>query len=247
MAAATGKYIVLEGHDGTGKSSQMVALRSRLEDSGIEVLELYEPARNPADGVEEDSVIAAAIRNVIVDKNLPRDDTTTALLFSAARHELWTKTALPALESGKWVIASRNYLSTIAYQSIAGSAPLDLVMKLTRQATDDRYMNPDLTIVLDLDDAHEQERRLIKREKGHKDIFESKGEDYQSKVREGYRQVAKDMNLPIVSANQAIDAVTDEIWSHVERLINDTDGSLANHLMHLLDMSSQNEAQDLTT
>src|SRR5680860_1336148 len=103
----TGKYVVIEGHDGTGKSTQVSLIRQRLLQHDVESIEFHEPAGSP---------IADAIRNVIKDGNLERDATTNLFLFSAARHEIWKTQALPALELGKWVIASRNYYSSLAYQ-----------------------------------------------------------------------------------------------------------------------------------
>ena len=101
-----GKYIVIEGHDGTGKSTQAERIRDRLQKEGIDSVEFHEPAGVP---------IADAIRTVIKDGSLERDGETNLLLFTAARHEIW-KHAEKELALGKWVVSARNYYSSLAYQ-----------------------------------------------------------------------------------------------------------------------------------
>ena len=203
----TGKYIVIEGHDGTGKSTQVKQLRIALEEQGIKSVEFHEPEGTP---------IADAIRTVIKNGALSRDGTTNLLLFSAARHELWYTVALPALRRGEWVITSRNYFSTLAYQGYGEGLDLELIESVTRQATDERYMRPDIAVVLDLEDERERERRINAR--GHlenTDTFESRDTDFQSNVHAGYKSVANTYNLPLIDATQSIEDVTADIWKIV--------------------------------
>ena len=206
--AAVGKYVVIEGHDGTGKSTQVGIVRHKLQQLGIESIEFHEPEGSP---------VADAIRTVIKNGELPRDGMTNLLLFSAARHDIWFRQALPALEQGKWVIASRNYYSTLAYQGYGEGLDLDIITQTTRIATDEHYMTPDIAIILDLDDDAERKKRIANRgELEAPDTFESKGDDFQSKVKDAYLQIASTHTIPIVSAAQDIDTVASDIWDLIK-------------------------------
>lgn len=208
---APGKYVVIEGHDGTGKSTQVSLLRDKLLERGIESIEFHEPEGSP---------IADEIRTVIKNSTLPRDGTTNLLLFSAARHDIWLRRALPALALGKWVIASRNYYSTLAYQGYGEGLDTELISTTTRIATDDQYLKPDIALILNLDDETERQKRIAARgELDKPDTFESKGDSFQSQVQRGYVDIAATHHLPVVSASMPIDEVREAIWQIVEQHI----------------------------
>jgi dTMP kinase len=203
-----GKYVVIEGHDGTGKSTQVGIVRKKLQDLGIESIEFHEP---------EGSLIADAIRTVIKNGDLPRDGMTNLLLFSAARHDIWFRQAVPALADSKWVIASRNYFSTLAYQGYGEGLDLEIISTTTRIATDDTYLRPDIAVILDLDDEEERKKRIASRgDLSAPDTFESKGDDFQSRVKDGYVAIAEKHGLPVISAAQDINKVSMEIWRVIE-------------------------------
>ena len=203
-----GKYIVIEGHDGTGKSTQVGLIRKKLSDCKIKSIEFHEPAGSP---------VADVIRNVIKNGNLERDAMTNLLLFSAARHDIWQKRAKRELEKGTWVVASRNFYSTLAYQGYGEGLNLDLIELITLKSTDDKYMNPDIPLILDLDDESERTKRIgVRGNLKHPDTFESKSDVFQSKVRIAYLEIAKSRNIPVISANQSIAGMTNELWSYIE-------------------------------
>ena len=205
-----GKYVVIEGHDGTGKSTQVVLVREKLLERGIDSIEFHEPEGSP---------IANEIRTVIKNSTLPRDGTTNLLLFSAARHDIWFSRALPALAEGKWVIASRNYYSTLAYQGYGEGLDTDLISTTTRIATDDQYLKPDIAMILDLDDEEERKKRISARgELTNPDTFESKDAEFQRRVKNGYLTIARSHNIETLSASQSIEEVHEEIWQRIERL-----------------------------
>lgn len=206
-----GKYVVIEGHDGTGKSTQVVLVREKLLERGIDSIEFHEPEGSP---------IANEIRTVIKNSTLPRDGTTNLLLFSAARHDIWFSRALPALAEGKWVIASRNYYSTLAYQGYGEGLDTDLISTTTRIATDDQYLKPDLAMILDLDDEEERKKRISARgELTNPDTFESKDTQFQRRVKNGYLAIAKSHNIETLSASQSIEDVHEEIWQRIKHLL----------------------------
>lgn len=203
-----GKYIVIEGHDGTGKSTQVTAIRAKLKELGIESVEFHEPDGTP---------IADEIRTLIKNGALERDGTTNLLLFNASRHDIWTKKALPALNDGKWVVASRNYFSTLAYQGYGEGANIDDILTITLIATDEHYMKPDIAVILNLDDENERKKRIGNRgELENPDTFESKDNDFQFRVKDAYVTIADERDIPIISASQPIDDVTRDIWAIIE-------------------------------
>lgn len=203
----SGKYIVIEGNDGTGKSTQVGIIREKLKQRGIESIEFHEPEGTP---------IAGAIRTIIKNGDLDRDGTTNLLLFSAARHDIWFNYALPAIQAGKWVIASRNYYSTIAYQGYGEGLDPEIISTTTRIATDDRYLRPDVAVILTLDDNERQKRIGQRGTLENPDTFESKGGSFQQKINQGYLDIAKTHDLPVIQANGTIDDVAGLIWPHVE-------------------------------
>lgn len=199
-----GKYIVIEGTDGTGKSTQAERIAARLEERGFETVQFHEP-----DGVE----IASHIRTVIKDGSLARSAFTNVLLFSAARRENWLQIGKPFLARGGWIVSARDYTSTLVYQGLGEGLPLEDVERITQQATDDEYMNPDYRVILDINDEAERARRISERGMlENPDTFESRDDDFQQRIIQGYRKIAALKNIPVVSANQPINAITDEIW-----------------------------------
>lgn len=204
-----GKYVVIEGHDGTGKSTQVELMREWLKsEHDIDSIEFHEPAGSP---------IADEIRTILKNGSLERDGTTNMLLFTAARHDIWETRAKSALKIGKWVIAARSYLSTMAYQGYGEGLDLNLIKQISEISLDKNYMNPDYEFILDLDNENERFNRINQRgELENKDTFESKSDDFQERVRQGYLQIAADRNIPVISANQSPEAISNQIRSMID-------------------------------
>ena len=198
-----GKYIVIEGGDGTGKTTQADLLQHYLESQGKKVIHLKEPGGSP---------IAEAIRSVILDGTLPRTPMTNILLFTANRHELWHDKIKPALDAGTWVIATRNYWSTLVYQGIGEGMDQSVIDAITATFTDPQYMKPDYGIILSIDDVSVSKSRVAERGPLEKpDPFEIRELEFHEKIRAGYLAIAKAYSLPVISASQSIDEVADEM------------------------------------
>lgn len=206
--AERGKYIVIEGTDGTGKSTQVDLLADFLRQRGTEVVTFHEP-----DGVE----IASEIRTVIKNGALARSAFTNVLLFSASRRENWLQVGKPALERGAWVLSARDYVSTLVYQGLGEGLDIALIERVTLEATDEQYMDPDHRLILDIDDEAERTRRIDARGALETpDTFESRDDDFQQSIIKGYRHIASQKKIPIVSAAQPINTVQENIRSLID-------------------------------
>lgn len=203
-----GKYIVIEGNDGTGKSTQVEKIRERLTAQGIESIEFHEPAGTPT---------ADAIRTVIKNGDLPRSGGTNLLLFTAARHEIWHN-AQEKLQRGIWLVAARNYFSTLAYQGYGEGLSPTLIVQTTRTFTDEQYMSPDLAVILTLDHETRTERISERGALRNPDTFESRDQNFQTRVNTGYLEIAKQHALPVIDASQTIDEVNQELWQYVQNV-----------------------------
>ncbi|HDN83378.1 MAG TPA: dTMP kinase [Candidatus Altiarchaeales archaeon] len=177
-------FIVLEGIDGSGKSTHSKLLGDFLRERGYNVLLTSEPTNGK---------IGMLIREILAGKEKV-DPKTLALLFTADRYEHIEKEIEPALKENKIVISERYYHSTIAYQSAQG-VEKEWLFQLNRFA-----IKPDLVIVLDL-----KPEVALKRVKS-REIFEKEG--FLRKVREHYLSFE---DVSIVDGNKIIEEVQKDI------------------------------------
>lgn len=141
--AGSGYFVVFEGGEGAGKSTQEGLLALALENAGRSVVRTREPGGTPA---------GEQIRHVVLSPEFAGlDSRAEALLFAAARGEHAARVIRPALERGDIVICDRYIDSSVAYQGIARDLGEDRIRDLSLWAT--RDLLPDLTIVLDVDPA----------------------------------------------------------------------------------------------
>ena len=204
-----GKYIVIEGPDGTGKTTQADILQAHLAKQGIKSVHIKEPGGSP---------VSEAIRSVLLDGNLARTPMTNILLFTANRHELWHSVIKPALDDGTWVITTRNYWSTLAYQGYGEGMSASVITAITNTFTDSQYMNPDIALILTIDDIDLARSRVSQRgELENPDPFEVRPDDFQQRVRDGYVAIANEFNIPTINAAQSIDDVAAQIFTYVDQ------------------------------
>ena len=176
MSKFAGKFIVLDGGDGCGKSTQAKMLAEYIETQGASVVGFRDPG---------DTVIGEKIREILLDPaNKGMGDNVEVLLYMAARAQLWIEKISPALAEGKCVVMDRWLSSTCAYQGCAGGFGIENVIKLGSDCLERVW--PDVTIVLDVDletAASRMNREL--------DRMEQKGKEYHAKVREGFLKLAE--------------------------------------------------------
>lgn len=169
-----GRFVVVEGGEGVGKSTQVRRLRAFLEDGGLPVVVTREPGG---------TAVGEGIRKLVLHGSrgsLPAE--TELLLILAARAACVQEVVGPALAAGKWVLADRFELSSFAYQGYGRGIPLNRVARLNEFATGG--LVPDLCIVLDLP-VEEGMARQAHAGKS-RDRFESEGCDFLTRVRHGY-------------------------------------------------------------
>ncbi len=184
-----GLFVVLEGDEGAGKSTQARMLGEWLEACGIPFTLTREPG-----GTE----VGEAIRNVVQDRpELSVPPETELLLYLAARTAFVQEVALPALERGDLLVVDRFSLSTYAYQGYGRGLDLDEVRRMDRFASGG--LAPDIYLVLDLPVEEGRARQKVagKRE----DRLESSGERFLEAVGRGYRELAStDESIRLVDA-----------------------------------------------
>ena len=211
--ASLGKYIVIEGNDGTGKSTQVAKLANYFRGRGRTVCVVEEPG---SDDPEKSTPIADELRKVIKNGDLTRSAAVNVALFSAARRELWREKIQPALERGEIVLSARNYISTLVYQGRGEGFDESEILRLTKLFTDERYLCPDIMIILSLSHDKRAKRIAMRGELKNPDTFESRGQDFQEKVDDGYLEIAKDYDIPAVLADGNVEEVHDMLIDEIE-------------------------------
>lgn len=215
MISGTGKYIVIEGNDGTGKSTQVAKLAEYFRARGQTVCVVEEPG---SDDPEKSTPIANELRNVIKNGDLTRSAAVNVALFSAARRELWHEKIRPALERGEIVLSARNYISTLVYQGQAEGFDEAEILRLTKLFTDEKYLHPDVMIVLSLSHDKRVKRIAMRGELKNPDTFESRGQDFQEKITNGYLEIAKKYDIPVISADGTIEEIHDMLVNKIREM-----------------------------
>jgi dTMP kinase len=210
----TGAYIVIEGNDGTGKSTQVDMLAAWLRERGREVVVVEEPG---SDDAAKTTPIANEYRRVLKDNRFKLDPEVNLLLFSAARRELWFHKIEPALQRGVVVLSSRSYVSTLVYQGYGEGVAEDTIISMTKRFTHERYMSPDFVAVLFANDQTRQQRIAERGMTEAVDSFESRDDAFQQKINDGYQTVAKTHNIPLILAERSPTDVHQQILQEISK------------------------------
>lgn len=203
----TGRFITLEGGEGTGKSTQIRRLAVALEKRDIKVLATREPGGSP--GAEE-------IRKLMVEGEPGRwDAITETLLAYAARADHVARTIGPALRAGSWVISDRFSDSTFVYQGVGRGLERETIRRIDSAVLDD--FAPDLTLVLDLDVPTGLKRALAR--SGAETRFEKFGPAFHEKLREAFLEIARrnPERCRVIDASGTEDQVAEAIFTAVSR------------------------------
>ena len=198
----TGRFIVLEGIDGAGKSSQIDPLTGWLRSRGLSVRTCRDPGATAA---------GDAIRAILLDRReIQLVPTSEMLLYQAARAQLVHEVIGPALARGEWVVSDRYLLANIVYQGHAGGLDPDLIRRVGDVATGG--LAPDLVLLLDVD-LGTAARRLAR----PLDRLESRGDEYRGRLRDGYlAEAARDpARIAVVDATAGPDTVAERVRTAV--------------------------------
>lgn len=199
-----GLFVVFEGADGTGKSTQVLGVATRLRTAGHEVVVTREPGGSP---------IAEKLRELVLDPDHDMTPTTEALIFAAARADHIDQTILPALDAGKIVISDRFVGSSIAYQSAGRGLSEESIVEMNTYAT--RGLTPDVTVVLDLAETVARRRRVARGQTV--DRMEAAPDGFQDAVRASFlaqAAAAPDRHL-VIDAAQTPEAMTDQVINYL--------------------------------
>ncbi|HEY4040922.1 MAG TPA: dTMP kinase [Rhodopila sp.] len=170
-----GRFITLEGGEGTGKTTQLTLLAAALSKRGLVVRETREPGGSPR---------GEQLRRLLLTGSADWSPRAETLLHFAARTEHVVITIEPALTAGDWVVCDRFYDSTVAYQGYGQGADRAFIAEQIRLLAAD----PDLTLVLDVPPDVALQR--MRRRGGDPDRYERLGAAFHARVRQGFREIA---------------------------------------------------------
>ncbi len=204
MGMRQGRFIVFEGIDGSGKTTQIEYLKRHIEEHAIRCVQTREPSDGP---------IGVLLRQFLTGR-IKGDESTIAALFAADRLDHLNNPVngiCKKLNDGISVISDRYLLSNYAYQSVR--VPLDWVMKTNSLAAE--ILKPDCHIFIDVDPDVSIKR--MEQGRFQVDLFESK--ERLQEVRNRYLDLIHQMehteNIIVIDGNRSVQEIADEIWSKV--------------------------------
>ncbi len=202
-----GLFIVLEGIDGCGKSTQVNHLSHWLPNSGIMPKESSLHITREPGG----TVLGASLRELLLNDKQEKspDPLTELLLYAADRAQHINQLIRPLLKNGDWVISDRFSGSTLAYQGFGRGLDFDIIKDLEKIAT--KGLKPDLTILLNLSVKESIKRREAKT----KDRIEAEGKLFLEKVSSGFSKIASEEGWVTISAEESPSEVSHKIEKEI--------------------------------
>jgi len=190
------KYIVIEGMDGSGKTTQAKMLTDFLRKNGFDVLQVTEPSKNPIGKLILEKLLRGGFSSEVI-----------SLAFAADRMLHFEEVLKPALRECDFIVSDRSFYSSLVYQPLFGSR-YDWVREINRYA-----ITPDITFILDIPVEVFMQRR------GETDVVFEK-EDFQKKVRQGYLDLPEKLNADfvVIDGARSVDEIHTDIRSAVMRL-----------------------------
>ena len=201
------QFITFEVGEGSGKSSQINILKSKLIDKGIDVVCTREPGGTPS---------AEILRELVTTGEVNKwEPMTEALLMFASRYEHTKNLIIPSLENGKWVLCDRFYHSTYAYQGLGHGLGLEAMEALKKISIGE--IEPDLVFFLDIDPMEGIKRTMGRHT--NEDRFEKMDISFHTKLRNAFLGFSKTYseNSVVINASQEINKISDIIFEEIEK------------------------------
>lgn len=204
---ARGRFIAIEGGEGSGKSSVQAALGERLTELGRDVVLTREPGG---------TALGEQIRALVLAQRAVETGLTELLLFEAARAQLVATVIRPAIERGAAVICDRFAASSVAYQGFGRGLGRETVERANAIATGG--LTPDLTLLLDLPAEEGLARRAVAGTANH---FDRETVAFHERVRAGYHDLAREFpeTWRVIDASRPLDAVLSDALRAVEKAL----------------------------
>jgi dTMP kinase len=203
-----GKFITLEGPDGSGKSTIIKLIGDYMKEKGIDFIVTREPGGTK---------IGEKIRSIILDnENISMGPETEALLYAAARSQHVHEKIIPALNEGKVVFSDRFILSSLAYQGVGRQLGIERVKSINDFGL--RGIYPDLILFFHIDPELTLQRKTLKM---GGDRLEQEGNEFHKRVYDGYMELIKmyPENVKIIDATKSIDEVLNQSIEEIEKLL----------------------------
>lgn len=201
-----GIFIVIEGPDGSGKSTMAAKIGEYFKEKNREIVFTREPGGTN---------ISEKIRNIILDNNnVEMDSRTEALLYASARAQLVSEKIIPWLNEGKIVISERYVYSSLVYQGIGRNLGIVEIKKINDFATYD--LKPDMVLFFDIDPE-----KALKRKKDINggDRIENEDLSFHQSVYEGYKTIAKKYdNIITIDAERTVKEIFDEVKDIIDSI-----------------------------
>lgn len=202
-----GKFITLEGIEGSGKSTNLSIIKKILDKNKINYVVTREPGGGP---------LGSKLRKILLDKNNNISPSVEMLLMMADRKDHVDNLINHNLKQGNWVISDRYLDSTIAYQGGGRELDLNLINSLSEEL---ELPTPDLTLLFDLPVNEALDRAKAR---STLDRFESESEDFHKRIRDSYlEQAYKNNRFKIVNSSKDIESVAEQVKNYIVEFLNE--------------------------
>ena len=202
-----GKFITLEGIEGSGKSTNLGVIKQILDENQINYIVTREPGGGP---------LGSNLREILLDKSNTISPSVEMLLMMADRKDHVDNVINLNLKKGNWVVSDRYLDSTIAYQGGGRQLDVNLITFLSAELD---LPTPDLTLLFDLP-VNEALKRA--KERSELDRFESEPADFHSRIRDSYlEQASKNDRFTIVNSAKEIESVAEQVKNYINEFVDE--------------------------
>ena len=201
-----GKFVTLEGIEGSGKSTNLVTIKSILDQYKIDYVLTREPGGGP---------LGPHLRKLLLDKDQSISPSVEMLLMMADRRDHVDNLINPNLDKGIWVISDRYLDSTIAYQGGGRQLDINLITSLSASL---KLPTPDFTLLFDLPVDVALERA---KERSELDRFEREPKDFHSRIRESYLELAStNHRIKTIDSSKDFESVSLQVEKYLTEFLN---------------------------